>query len=161
MRSRAPPELPEVAKESSAEPTLFCRGSRTTRVSTTGRGWRASDRGGPACTPRRLNSNRCTASVDSATSHGDEGLIWLNQECVYYVCMARMNIYLPDDLAAKARAAGLNLSALTRAAVEAELARALTDRWLERVLALAPTLVSHDEAIEALDAAREDFGARG
>ena len=49
----------EVTKESSAEPTLCCRGSRTTRVSTTGRGWRASDRGGPACTPRRLNSNRC------------------------------------------------------------------------------------------------------
>ena len=80
--------------------------------------------------------------------------------CVYYVCMARMNIYLPDDLAAKARSAGLNLSALARAAVEAELARSLTEGWLERVLALAPTAVSHDEAIEALDAAREDFGAR-
>ena len=80
--------------------------------------------------------------------------------CVYYVCMARMNIYLPDDLAAKARAAGLNLSALTRAAVETELARSLTDGWLERVLALGPTSVSHDEAMEALDAAREDFGAR-
>jgi post-segregation antitoxin (ccd killing protein) len=80
--------------------------------------------------------------------------------CVYYVCMARMNIYLPDDLAAKARAAGLNLSALARAAVEAELAKSLTDGWLEQVLALAPTSVSHDEAIEALDAAREDFGAR-
>ena len=49
--------------------------------------------------------------------------------------MARMNIYLPDDLAAKARAAGLNISALARAAVEAELARSLTDGWLERVLA--------------------------
>lgn len=79
---------------------------------------------------------------------------------MYYVCMARMNIYLPDDLAAKARAAGLNISALARAAVEAELARSLTDGWLERVLALAPTSVSHDEAIEALEAAREDFGAR-
>jgi hypothetical protein len=32
---------------------------------------------------------------------------------------------------------------------------------VERVLALAPTSVSHDEAIEALDGAREDFGARG
>jgi post-segregation antitoxin (ccd killing protein) len=73
--------------------------------------------------------------------------------------MARMNIYLPDDLAAKARAAGLNLSALTRAAVESEFARSRTDVWLKRVLALAPTSVSHDEAIEALDGAREDFGA--
>jgi post-segregation antitoxin (ccd killing protein) len=79
---------------------------------------------------------------------------------VYYVCMARMNIYLPDDLAAQARAAGLNISALARAAVEAELARSSTDEWLERVLALAPTSVSHEEAIEALTAAREDFGAR-
>ena len=67
--------------------------------------------------------------------------------------MARMNIYLPDDLAAEARAAGLNISALARAAVEAELARSSTDEWLERALALVP--------IEALDAAREDFGARG
>ena len=74
--------------------------------------------------------------------------------------MARMNIYLPDDLAAKARAAGLNLSALARAAVEAELAKSLTDEWLEQVLVLAPTSVRHEEAIEALDAAREDFGAR-
>jgi post-segregation antitoxin (ccd killing protein) len=80
---------------------------------------------------------------------------------VYYVCMARMNIYLPDDLAARARAAGINLSALARAAVEAELARSLTDAWLERVLSLAPTSVSRDEALEALDMAREDFGARG
>ena len=71
-----------------------------------------------------------------------------------------MNIYLPDDLAAKARAAGLNISALARAAVDAELARASTDEWLERVLALPPTSVSHKEAIEALDAAREEFGAR-
>jgi post-segregation antitoxin (ccd killing protein) len=75
--------------------------------------------------------------------------------------MARMNIYLPDDVAAEARAAGLNISALARAAVEAELARSSTDEWLERVLALVPTSVSHEEAIEALDAAREDFGARG
>jgi post-segregation antitoxin (ccd killing protein) len=74
--------------------------------------------------------------------------------------MARMNIYLPDDLAARARAAGLNISALARAAVEGELARSSTDEWLARVLALASTSVSHEEAIEALDAAREDFGAR-
>ena len=50
-------------------------------------------------------------------------------------------------------------SALTRAAVE-ELAKSRTDVWLEQVLALAPTSVSHDEAIEALEAARDDFGAR-
>jgi post-segregation antitoxin (ccd killing protein) len=75
--------------------------------------------------------------------------------------MARMNIYLPDDLAAEARAAGLNISALARAAVEAELARSSADAWLERVLALVPTSVSHEEAIEALHAAREDFGAGG
>lgn len=75
--------------------------------------------------------------------------------------MARMNIYLPDDLAAEARAAGLNISALARAAVEAELARSSTDEWLERALALVPTSVSHEEVIEALDAAREDFSARG
>jgi post-segregation antitoxin (ccd killing protein) len=74
--------------------------------------------------------------------------------------MARMNIYLPDDLAVKARTAGLNISALARGAVEAELARSSTDEWLDRVSALAPTSVSHDEAMEALEAAREDFGGR-
>ena len=73
--------------------------------------------------------------------------------------IARLNIYLPDDLAAQARAAGLNISALARAAVETELARSSTDEWLDRVIALPSSSVTHDESIEALGAAREDFGA--
>lgn len=32
--------------------------------------------------------------------------------------MARLNVYLPDDLAAQAKAAGLNLSAVTQEAVK-------------------------------------------
>ena len=32
--------------------------------------------------------------------------------------MARVNVYLPDDLAAKARAADLNVSRLTQAAIQ-------------------------------------------
>jgi post-segregation antitoxin (ccd killing protein) len=39
------------------------------------------------------------------------------------VCMARANVYLPDDLHTRARAAGLNVSELTRRAVERELDR--------------------------------------
>ena len=75
--------------------------------------------------------------------------------------MARLNVYLPDELAAKARSAGLNLSAVTRAAVESELAGTEMNAWLERALGLAPTSVSHEEVMAALDAARDEFGANG
>jgi hypothetical protein len=48
-------EANEVTKEILAEATLFCRGSRAVKVSTTGPGWPASHRGGPAWTSRRPN----------------------------------------------------------------------------------------------------------
>jgi post-segregation antitoxin (ccd killing protein) len=75
--------------------------------------------------------------------------------------MTRLNVYLPDELAARARAAGLNVSALTRSAVEAELAGLDMDAWLESVAALPPTLASHELAMDALDEARDEFGSRG
>ncbi len=71
--------------------------------------------------------------------------------------MARLNVYLPDDLAAAAREAGLNVSALTRQAVSDSLARRATDRWLTS-LGEGESDVRHDDVMSALDAAREELG---
>ncbi|WP_448610964.1 type II toxin-antitoxin system CcdA family antitoxin [Geodermatophilus sp. URMC 60] len=70
-----------------------------------------------------------------------------------------MNVYLPDDLAAAARAAELNLSSLTQDAIRRELAARTTDAWLA-TLDPAPSQVSHDEALAAVDAAREEPATR-
>jgi post-segregation antitoxin (ccd killing protein) len=72
--------------------------------------------------------------------------------------MARLNVYLPDDVARAAREAGLNISALTRSAITQALARHATDRWLAS-LPKTGQGPSHEDAMEALDAAREEFGA--
>ena len=54
---------------------------------------------------------------------------------VYGMCMTRRNISLPDELDERARDAGLNVSALARAAILAELDRrsrmASLDSWLD------------------------------
>ena len=72
--------------------------------------------------------------------------------------MSRVNVYLPDELAVRARAAGLNVSALTRAAIEAALSRRAGDTWLARHTG-GVSGVSHDQVMRALDAARDEFGA--
>lgn len=77
---------------------------------------------------------------------------------VYPVCMARLNVYVPDELAAAARAAELNVSALTQAAIDRALAAKATNDWLAS-LSREPTGVTHDQAMAALDEAREEFGA--
>lgn len=71
--------------------------------------------------------------------------------------MARLNVYVPDDLAARARARGLNVSALTQAAITAELADAATAEWLAEVPVVAPTL-THVAVMDAMDSARDDMG---
>lgn len=76
---------------------------------------------------------------------------------MYYMRMARVNVYLPDDLAARAKDADLNVSALTQRAIEQELAGRATKAWLERIRKLPPSGVSHDSVIAALDAAREEY----
>ena len=73
--------------------------------------------------------------------------------------MARVNVYLPDELADRARAAGLNIAGITQAALRRALAPGETDRWLARVSALPRADIPHERVIDALDAAREEFGA--
>jgi post-segregation antitoxin (ccd killing protein) len=70
--------------------------------------------------------------------------------------MARLNVYVPDELAERARAAGLNLSALTQAAITNELQRRVTDAWLSS-LPSPRSHVSHDAALAALDVARAEL----
>jgi len=72
--------------------------------------------------------------------------------------MARLNVYVPDELAERARARGLNVSALTQAAISAELEHAATDIWLQS-LDTATTDARHDDVLAAIDAARDEFGA--
>ncbi|WP_218822340.1 type II toxin-antitoxin system CcdA family antitoxin [Geodermatophilus pulveris] len=70
-----------------------------------------------------------------------------------------MNIYLPDDLAAAVRTAGINLSSLTQDAIRRHLAGRTTDAWLA-TLQPAASPVSHDDALAALDAARDEPATR-
>ncbi len=80
--------------------------------------------------------------------------------CILCV-VARVNVYLPDELAAAAKKAGLNLSALTQEAVRRALAQRSTDTWLAKVATTASTQhVPHDRALDALDAERDEAPAR-
>ena len=75
--------------------------------------------------------------------------------------MARVNVYLPDELAARTRAAGLNVSAVTRAALESELAGSATAEWLAHTAELPPLGVDHGSVLDAIDAAREELAGDG
>jgi post-segregation antitoxin (ccd killing protein) len=72
--------------------------------------------------------------------------------------MARLNIYVPDALAERARARNLNISALTQAAISAELENTDTKAWLDGLEARY-TDARHDDVLNAIDAVRDDFGA--
>jgi post-segregation antitoxin (ccd killing protein) len=67
-------------------------------------------------------------------------------------------VYIPDELAERARKAGLNVSALTQAAIEEELAGHATDAWLARLGPRTGRGPSHEDVMAALDAAREESG---
>jgi len=71
--------------------------------------------------------------------------------------MARVNIYLPNDLAEEAKAAGLNISGITQEALRAELARRRVSDWLDEILRLPPTGVTHEQVMAALREARAEL----
>lgn len=77
---------------------------------------------------------------------------------VYSMRMARVNVYLPDDLADAAREAGLNVSGITQAALTSALAERDANRWLDSIVRMQPTKVTHAQALEALHAARDEMG---
>jgi post-segregation antitoxin (ccd killing protein) len=75
--------------------------------------------------------------------------------------MARLNVYLPDELAARAKEAELNLSAVTQDAVRRSLAARSTDAWLDTLRDVnRATRVPHDRALEALESARSEAPTR-
>lgn len=80
---------------------------------------------------------------------------------MYSVCMTRVNVWVPDELAHQARSAGLNISAVTRAALAAELAGRATDAWLDSLPEPRGNGPSDEAVLRALDEARDEFGAAG
>jgi hypothetical protein len=72
--------------------------------------------------------------------------------------MARVNVYLPDDLAQEARAAGLNISKVAQQALSATLAHSKTNSWLDRLDRLPRTEIPHSSVIEAIDEGRAELG---
>ena len=83
------------------------------------------------------------------------------RNCVYTMRMARVNVYLPDELADRARDAGLNVSSLTQEAVRSALAANTTGEWVGKVVALSPTGVEHEAVIAALDDAKDELEGIG
>jgi post-segregation antitoxin (ccd killing protein) len=73
--------------------------------------------------------------------------------------MARVNVYLPGDLAERAREAGLNVSRLTQEAVEDALAAMSVGEWVAKVRQRPGHDIPHDRVLQALDDARDELGA--
>ena len=77
---------------------------------------------------------------------------------VYVV--TRLIVYLPDDLAAEAKKAGLNLSAVTQEAVRRSLAARSTGAWLATLEPAVSHRVTHHHVLDALDAGRDERPTR-
>lgn len=75
--------------------------------------------------------------------------------------MARVNVYLPDDLAAEAKAAGLNVSNLTQAALRSALAAGRVDEWLDDVGSMRPLGIKHSAVASAVTAAKDELENHG
>jgi post-segregation antitoxin (ccd killing protein) len=107
--------------------------------------------------PEGLNPAALTGTWSRhRAQHPGARSVGLPSVCILCV-VTRLNVYLPDELAAEAKKAGLNLSAVTQEAVRRTLAERSTDAWLARVAATSATeRVPHDHALDALDAAREE-----
>lgn len=80
---------------------------------------------------------------------------------VYTMRMARVNVYLPDDLAAEVKVAGLNVSSLTQEALRGALAARRVDTWLDDVTAMRPLHISHRAVASAVAAAKDELGGHG
>lgn len=71
--------------------------------------------------------------------------------------MARVNVYIPDDLADAAKKSGLNVSALTQEAIRSEIAGASMDNWLASLASIPPVTVSSSAVRRALDEAKDEL----
>ena len=75
--------------------------------------------------------------------------------------MARVNVYLPDQLADEARDAGLNVSNLTQEAVRSALSSMHTAEWLKTVTALHPARAEHQDVLAAIRGAKDELEGIG
>ena len=75
--------------------------------------------------------------------------------------MARVNVYLSDDLAAEAKAAGLNVSKLTQDALRSALAARRVDEWLDDIGAIRPLGISRRAVASAVAAANDELEGHG
>lgn len=69
----------------------------------------------------------------------------------------RVSIYLPDDLAQRARKARLNISAVAQQALRRELRARQANDWIRQVKGLPPVKVTHERVIAALDETRREI----
>jgi len=70
--------------------------------------------------------------------------------------MARINVYLPDELADRVKSADINVSAVAQRALESELRMTVYSDWLEKVHELPPVHGGIDAAAVVRDV-REDW----
>lgn len=73
------------------------------------------------------------------------------------MCMARVNVYLPDDLAETARATGLNVSRLTQEAIRQAVDAQALDRWLEQAASLPQPGIDRETVEQAMAAAKDEL----
>lgn len=78
--------------------------------------------------------------------------------CVYNMRMARVNVYLPDELAKQARAADLNVSGLTQDAIRRALDARAVNEWLDDLASLPSAGIDPAVVREAVRAAKDEFG---
>lgn len=71
--------------------------------------------------------------------------------------MSRVNVYLPDDLAAEAKKAGLNISGLTQEAIRSALASDNLNAWQKTVSDLNSTGVDHESVLLAVVGAKDEL----
>lgn len=77
------------------------------------------------------------------------------------ISMSRVNVYLPDDLAEKAKQAGLNISSLTQEAIRSALSTQKLTLWQQQVSELDPAGISHETVSEAVKSAKAELGWLG
>jgi post-segregation antitoxin (ccd killing protein) len=77
------------------------------------------------------------------------------------VCMARVNVYLPDELASAVKAAELNVSKLTQEALRSALAATRVDDWLDGVDSMRPLGIDQEVVISAVEAAKDELEGHG
>ncbi len=75
---------------------------------------------------------------------------------MYSVCIARVNVYLPDELADAIRPLGWNLSQVLQSAVRQQLDSSRLDAWLSRLNPQATGAPGHGQTIAALEPTGRD-----